>query len=85
MVDTVSKELVVNGKFILLQYNKKGDIKIMNEIEKLIQELQEDSSELYHKDRTIEQQKDLLLSMFEETKKLEELLSKQIYNLIQYK
>lgn len=47
----------------------------MNTIEQLIYELQESSCELYHKNRTQKQQKELVISMLHDCTTLQRLLN----------
>ena len=53
----------------------------MEQIEKLINELNEDSMELFHKNRTSKQQEELMRSMLRRAKKLKVLLECEVNQL----
>lgn len=53
----------------------------MEQIEKLINELNEDSIELFHKNRTSKQQEELMRSMLRRAKKLKVLLECEVNQL----
>lgn len=56
----------------------------MNSIEKIISELALSSDELYHKDRTQNQQIELVKCMLQDTSKLEMLLKEELEDLHMY-
>lgn len=53
----------------------------MKQIEKLINDLNEDSVELFHKNRTSKQQEELMRSMLRRAKKLKVLLECEVNQL----